>query len=50
VDRSSGFFGARHTFRGHAEAREVCDKWRAALRAIKDANPVGLLPQDLLGG
>jgi hypothetical protein len=33
----------------HAEARGVAAEWNTSLRAIKDADPVGLFPQDLGG-
>jgi hypothetical protein len=44
------FSVVRHTCRAHAEVRGVVAKWKTSLRAVKDADPVRLLPQDLLGG
>jgi hypothetical protein len=44
------FSAVSHTCSAHAEARGVAAKWNTSLRAIKDADPVGLFPQDLFGG
>ncbi len=49
-DGNGGFGSVRHTYGVRAEARGMGAKWNASLRAIKDADPVRLLPQDLLGG
>ena len=49
-DLNDVFSAVRHTYRAHAEAPGGCAKWNTLLRAIKDADPVRLLLQDLLGG